>query len=290
MDTEAYAKALELTRKGAEVLHGDRDEAERCYLAAVELAPDLEPAWFDLGLVYKWSHRWERAFDCNLRAAELTGEVAGGPAWWNLGTAATALRRWDVARRAWRAYGVELPVDEGEIHADFGYGAVRVNPDGDAEVLWGRRVDPARIRITSVPFPQSGHRWGDIVLHDGAPNGEREVAGRLYPVFDELERWQPSPVPTVTAAVSAEDVADYNLLIAAVDGNGYAAEDWTQNVRLLCRRCSQGTVHSEHSEAALHEGREHFIGMAGSPEHIYSLVQQWEQRRGCTCHSIDTEP
>jgi ribosomal protein S27AE len=284
---DAGGRARKLTAKGASLLETDREAAAECYQRAVELDPGLHEAWFDLGLVHKWAGRWEEAFACNLQAAELVGEVEEEPAWWNLGIAATALRRWDIARRAWKAYGLDVPDGAGPIEADFGYGPVRLNPAGDAEIVWGQRIDPTRIRLTNIPFPASGHRWADVILHDGAPNGYRELDGQSHPVFDELQRWEESDVPTVEASVSAESVEDLDDLVARVVLAGHAAEDWTRNVRALCKRCSEGTVHAEHDEKALVTGREHWMGIAAPLADATAIVRAWERSPGRCCHSID---
>src|SRR6266446_1566999 len=111
-------------------------------------------------LVHKRRRHWTDAMDCNQRAASLGGEQ-GDAAWWNLGIAATALRRWDVARTAWQRFGIAVPDREGEIVMDFGPAPVRLDPQGDGEVAWGQRIDPARLVVKNVPLPQSGHRFGD---------------------------------------------------------------------------------------------------------------------------------
>jgi hypothetical protein len=145
----AWNEADKLNERGRALADaGDWDAALSCYRRAVERVPSFEPAWFNMALVHKRRRHWTDALDCNQRAASLGGEQ-GDPAWWNLGIAATALRRWDVARTAWQRF----------------------------EVVWGQRIDPARIVVKNVPLPQSGHRWGDIVLHDGAPNGLLQNGG-----------------------------------------------------------------------------------------------------------------
>lgn len=277
----------ELTAQGAELLDKDRRAAERCYRAAVQQDPDLKEAWFDLGLICKWEHRWEEAFECNRRAAELEGPRPDEPAWWNLGIAATALRRWEVARRAWETYGIPIPPGVGPIEGDFGVGPVRLNPTEHAEVVWGHRIDPARIRLTNIPFPASGHQWADVVLHDGAPNGYREVQGRQVGVFDELERWEPSGVPTIQVSVSSDEPAAIGELTQEAAQAGYAAEDWTRNVRMLCKRCSEGSVHAEHDESAVASGRAHLLGFAGPLTFVSQLVTEWANQPGRICHGID---
>ncbi len=260
--------------EAAALLHGDCDAAERMYWQLVREAPDLDGAWFDLGLIYKWRRDWEHSFECNLKAAELVGERAEEPAWWNLGIAATALRDWDTARRAWRAYGVELPPGTGRIEADLGPAPVRLNPEGDAEVVWGRRVDPARIVISSIPFLASGHQWGDYVLHDGALNGERQWQGRTYGVFDELERWEPSGARTLQADLVLAGGEGVDELSEAVWRAGYALEDWSANVRLLCRSCSEGRV-DDHQHLQSEDGPQRRVGLAGDPKEMREILRAW---------------
>jgi hypothetical protein len=247
----------------------------------------LHEAWFDLALLCKFARRWAEALEYGLRAAELVGVSEGEPAWWNLGIAATALREWDVARRAWASFGLEMPSGSGPIEADFGFAPVRLNPEGATEIVWGHRIDPARVRVMSIPFPDSGHRWGDIVLHDGVPNGYRAWNGEDRPVFDELMRWEASDVPTTRVSVSANAPGELEELLDSMDAAGYAAEDWTRNVRLLCRRCSEGIVHPEHSEAALASGREHLLGLAAPVDVVTDLLSRWAATPGRVIHSVD---
>ena len=109
--------------------------------------------------------------------------------------------------------------------------------------MWGRRLDPARIEVLSIPLPSSGRRWGEVVLHDGVPHGERTTAaGHAYPVFDEIELWAPSPVPTWVVLLEAATEADRDALEQLAADAGFAAEDWSSSVRLLCRACSESRM------------------------------------------------
>lgn len=93
---------------------------------------------------------------------------------------------------------VEIPQGEGELRLPYVSVAVRITPDVHPEVVWADRIDPSRAVLTNVPSPENGRRWHDIVLHDGAANSEHKLNDRVVPVFDELEFWEPSGIPTST--------------------------------------------------------------------------------------------
>jgi tetratricopeptide (TPR) repeat protein len=241
----AAEQARELYDRGEELLDERRlDEAALAFGRCVELAPGFWEAWYDLGLVRKWQKRWAESLESNRRAFELAPEDEA--VCWNLGIAATALRDWGAARAAWRGIGLELADDDGPIRERLGMTPVRLNPEGEAEVVWCERVDPVRGLILSIPLPESGHRWGDIVLHDGEPKGERVANGRRFAVFDELERWEPSDIPTLRVEVTAATPGDAAALGELFMGRELAAEDWTESVRALCKACSEGSAPSDH--------------------------------------------
>lgn len=230
---------------------GDPDarvhEADRLLAEILRRHPTSEAFWYDRGMHAKWRRDWRTSVECNLRALELLdpGDRAGAAAAWNLGIAATALREWREARLAWAAFGIELPVSpalDSPIEADFGEAPVRLNPDPrfigeprvavdgrewQAAVVWGRRVCPARVRIESVPPPASGHRRGDVVLHDGDTVGSRRSGGAEIGVFHEIELWERAVVPTVTATLTAPDRGAMVQLAELAQRSGLALEDWS---------------------------------------------------------------
>ena len=250
-------------------------EAAAAYHEVLTLRPRNQPAWFNLGLVYKRLHRWPESLRCNQRAAEL--DPKDEAAWWNMGIAATALRDWRAARAAWRGFGLKVPDGDGPIVADYGITCVRLNPDGSGEVVWCDRVDPARAIVRNVPLPESGHRWGDCVLHDGEPKGQRLAGGRRYPVFDELERWEASATPTFGVEAVAPAPEDAAALTALFEAHGLAAEDWTRSIRRLCRACSEGTPCEQHGAPA-DSGEwdpERAFGLAAPRETAEALLARW---------------
>lgn len=269
---DAASRLNEQGRERADA--GDLEGALACYRQAVEATELFEPAWFNMGLIRKRRGEWQLAVECNQRSAALDG-AAGDPAWWNLGIAATALRRWDLARDAWGRFGIEIPDGDGELNLDFGPAPVRLDPGGQGEVVWGRRIDPARIVIVNVPTPGSGHRWGDIVLHDGDTRGERKLGDRVLGVFDELERWQPSDVPTIEVAVTVAGAADAAALTDLFDGSGFAAQDWTTSLRRLCARCSQGQPFGSHDHPEPSAETERRFGLAAPEPDAQRLLGEW---------------
>ncbi len=138
--------------------------------------------------------------------------------------------------------------------------------------------------MLSIPLPSSGRRWGEVVLHDGAPHGERVTDGVAYPVFDEIELWAPSPVPTYVVLLQAATEADRDALERLVADAGYAAEDWTSSVRLLCRACSESRMATDDGNTAHHDP--HDDGDAAHPGHLSHLStgaggMSWLAEREC---------
>lgn len=239
-------------RQQAEDLHeqarqlDDDDEALRVYHQALALDPARPSTLYNVGLIHKYRSEWAESLDFNRRAVELAPDDEAAN--WNLAIAATALCDWATARAAWQRLGIKLVEGEGAIEEDFGLTPVRLNPDGAGEVVWGRRIDPARVRIQNIPYASSGFRVGDVVLHDGAPVGTRTWQGVDYAVFNVLQLHVPSRLTTFELEVQVESAVDVEALDAAFEAAGCYVEDWTSTVRILCKACSEGTPHEHHDQ------------------------------------------
>lgn len=244
---------------------------------ALERAPEVSWLHYNIGLIHKYRNEWAASLEHNRRASDLAPEDEASH--WNMGIAATALRDWPAAREAWRRAGIDVDVGDGPIDEDRGITPVRLNPDGAAEVVWGRRIDPVRVRIESIPYAASGFRCGDVVLHDGAPVGQRAFDGRTYSVFNVLELFEASAQSTWEAEVHARDVRDLASLVAALDGAKIEHENWTRNVRMLCKQCSEGTPHDHHDEARSPGFPDrHLFGVSTtSPEAVQQMFAQWSR-------------
>ena len=127
--------------------------------------------------------------------------------------------------------------------------------------------------------PDSGHRWRDLLLHDGAANGYRKLGGKDVPVFDELACLQPSCFQTFVIQVSADHEA-IEALSSVAESMGGAAEDWSTNTRILCKACSEGTpghLHDVGHAAPAHP----YVGLAARDEdHAREILSAWT--RQCT--------
>lgn len=240
-----------------QAVHADDLPAEMAALEALTSEhPELVWPWFDLGTRFKWLRQWPESVNANLEALARTPDPTGSAEDWNLGIAATALGEWALARRAWDAFGVDVPDGEGPILADFGAAAIGLNPvprfhepelllDGVRyadEVVLARRLCPATARLEAVPFPESGHRFGDVILYDGDPLGRATYAGETMPVFNEIMLLEPSAYPTLGVIVPNVGTDGLRELTDLVRAAGFGADVWTTKVDAGERELAQGDL------------------------------------------------
>lgn len=255
---------------------GDLREAADLFAACIAEEPDAHYLHYMLGLACKYLRDWPASLRHNLRAQALEEEFDEATAW-NAGIAATALGDWAEARRQWTRCGLRIPEGDGPIEDDFGVVSIRLNPWGDGETVFARRIDLVRARLLNVPLPESGHRLFDIVLHDGARTGERDSGDGMVPVFNALARLEPSDYKTFVAFVRCDAPEDIEALKdATLPGIGYV-EDWTASVVHYCLRCSYGAPH-RHEDAGQASGwrpeRNLGIGAQGQAA-ATRLLEEW---------------
>jgi hypothetical protein len=274
IDQAAQSLAIRHNEKAVKLQQrGHIAEAVNYYQKAIKLWPSWAAPWYNLGLLRKEQLNWQESLRCNQKAVALDSTEQA--AWWNLGIAATALEDWAEARRAWKGFGIEIPEGEGPIEMEIGVTPVRINPYDEPEVVWCRRIDPARAVIDCVPLPQSDHRFGDLLLHDGAPNGYRKSGGKEFPVFDEIQLLTPSDFGTFEIIVDGAGEQDVEMLSLMAHDLGLAAEDWSSNLRMICKACSEGGGAGKHThDPDLTSHRR--IGFAALSEiHAREILRGW---------------
>lgn len=273
----------ELDRAGKCADAGDWEGAARHFENATARAPSSAEAWFGVGVACKWLCQWERCISASKRAARLDSRLEG--AWWNIGIAATALAQWRVARNAWTKFGVKLEASDEEPRMKLGRVPVRL---GNAETVWCERIDPARAIIRNIPTQASGHRHGDLLLHDGEPKGYRMNGDVQVPVFSLLTLLTPSALATF--AFHADDATAEDIeSLAAMTPDGMAVEDWS-TLRLLCQKCSEGVPHAHEEDEIAHdeESRKRQVAVAaGSLEEVENLLAHWQRQGGLAIHSLE---
>ena len=255
---------------------GNDDAAIEKYKEVLKIEPEHSSCYYNIGLIYKYRNDWENSFKYNKLSYEMNPESEASR--WNLGIAATALRDWKTARQVWNDCGIEITEGEGPIDDYFGTNPVRLNPEGDGEVVWADRLDPARARIISVPLPESGFCAGDIVLNDGAPMGYRMLGDSERAVFNVLELFEASTFNTYKADIRVNTAKDIESLEQIFVENDIPCEDWTTHYRVICKACSEGRPHEHHDNDAEQEWQpEHEIAMCAESEtEIKKILNDWE--------------
>jgi len=134
-----------------------------------------------------------------------------------------------------------------------------------------------RARLLFVPLPESGHCYGDVVLHDGASTGTRRWGERQYPVFNAMERLQPSPYLSYSAFLRCPGQPDAQALVDAEHTSVALVEDWAESIKVLCLRCSYGVPHEHGPEAKAGEWKvERSFGIAAlDRQSAKALLERW---------------
>ena len=174
----------------------DDNTAIELYHQIIDLAPNWHLPYYNLGLAYKYQGNWSKSYEYNLKATEL--DPNDNPSWWNLGIASTVLEKWIDARNAWNHFGLNLNITNEPVNLELNLTPIRLK---NGEVVWAKRICPARAYIKNIPYKKSNRRYDDLILNDGVPNGTRIVDGQEYPVFDELDLIQPSGFTTYSIGV-----------------------------------------------------------------------------------------
>lgn len=257
---------------------GRLDEARRLYEQLLAQRPESVGSRLQLALVEKYQRDWPACLASALEALRLGGGL-NEAAHWTAGIAATALRDWKQARQHWKACGISFAPGSGPIDEHFGPVALRLNPWGVVETVFAMRIDPARARISNVPLPGSGHRFQDLVLHDGVQVGKRQWYRQVVPVFNELQRLEASDYTTFTAFVVVEGDEDIEALQRTrADGIGLV-EDWTASLGRRCLRCDYGVVH-RHRWHEVNSGEwnpDRTLGVAAlSDQSARALLDSWQ--------------
>ncbi len=227
-----------LLQKARKLTKDDEEKAIKIYQNIIDVDASWSVPYYNLGLIYKYNRQWQKSYEFNKKATELDSKDEA--AWWNLGMAATVLEKWREARIAWNQFGLELEVNDTEVEMDIGSTPIRLF---NGEVVWATRICPARAIIDNIPLKESGHRYSDLILHDGSPNGVRMQDEVEYAVYDELQILEKSDYKTYSIGVKVDYPEAITTLREVCFELDYGFENWTHSIKMICKKCSEGVPH-----------------------------------------------
>ncbi len=261
---ELYKKALEYDRAG------DIYNAVKLYKKVAKSCPQWFRPFERLGLLYKSRQDWKAALYYNKKTVSLN--PGNQSAWWNLGIAATAMKRWRIAKNVWTKFGLPQPQPSNK-----GRASVRLAIGRQFEIVEVRLIDPARAMITSIPFPGADRRYRDIILYD------RDIAGfyrneeTKLPVYEELGLLKRSVYQTASCWLYGASEADLKKLEDLCRQYKMGFEIWS-NAQLSSSRSGAGMPEYHHLEQLNPSGEEAvWVAMAAkSIPRLRSVLDSWE--------------
>ncbi|MEM6396536.1 MAG: hypothetical protein AAF741_09325 [Bacteroidota bacterium] len=167
---------------------GDLYHAVKLYKRVAKLVPDWAEPHRSLGQIYSTRKEWKPAYHYWQKSIGLDAEDR--EAWWQLGIAATGLRKMGIAKAVWNKFGL----DKIDLKKPLG---LRIQHQDGFEVLWMQCLDPGRARILSIPHPSSSLRYRHLMLYDRRDVvGTHVVSKRRVPIFAGLAPLKASPFKT----------------------------------------------------------------------------------------------
>ncbi len=249
----------------------DPYNAIKLYKRSVKLAPEWSAAYERLGHIYRDRQEWKPALHYNKKTVSLA--PGNQEAWWALGIAATALRKWRIARSVWQKFGVtpKAPRNSGPI-------AIKLHYAGQFEILWARSLDPVRARILNIPHPASDRAFRDVVLHDGQVNGYNVAGNKRYPIYCELGLFKASHFQTFSCYLQTQDSGDIEMLERLCREQGIGFEVWSNASKAMHQpgRTSKAEYHSADWLQELSEEGVLVALAARRESEVRKVLQSWE--------------
>jgi len=203
---------------------GDHYNAIKLYKRVVKDARHWHAPYIRLGHIYKERMEWKPALYYNKKAISLS--VEHQDAWWNVGIAATALNKRRLAKSVWAKFNLNKSYFSGPVSIRLAYGQ-------RFEVLWAKRLDPARARVKNIPHPRSGRRYHDTVLLDHRIQGHHSDGLRRLPIYNELGLYKASTFSTFSCLLHNAEKDDILSLQQLCHNAGLGFEVWANAARAM---------------------------------------------------------
>ncbi|HQU60625.1 MAG TPA: hypothetical protein PLU64_15575 [Saprospiraceae bacterium] len=200
----------------------DHYNAVKLYKRILKEASDWAPPYACLGQIYKLRQEWKPALYYTKKAVSL--DAADQASWWNVGIAATALKKNRLARTVWAKFGVEGKRQWPPISIQRAY-------EKQFEVMWVERSGPAQGIIRNIPHPRSGRRYGDTVLFDNTIRGYHTSEYYRLPIYEDLGILKHSIFRTFSCLLQSPDRKDIRALQQLCWEESLGFEVWANAVR-----------------------------------------------------------
>lgn len=247
---------------------GDVYNAVKLYRKTIRVSPNFAPSYYQLCKIYKSRKEWKPTLHYGLKTLELTQQYNDKV--WNLvALAAVALNRHQVLRRA-------LPHVSPISKRNTSILPIRINTPYWQEVVWAKPIHPLKAQIVSIPHPDSGRKFGEIVLYDYKANGYRVVETTQYPIHDELQLLKRSFYTTYSLLIPKESSDKLDKLEELCSAENMGFEIWSNlnlHRKLPSKRREEYYDHALGSEA-----KEEFLLIAlaaRSPKLLLQTLKTW---------------
>ncbi len=246
----------------------DHYNAVKLYKRVIKEAPHWAPPYLQLGNIYKYRQEWKPALHYNKKAIAL--EADNRQAWWNVGLAATALKKKKLARRIWSKFGYTQ-----ERKVKWQPASVQLRYQDQMELMWVQRESPCLGHIRSIPHPSSGRRYGDLVLIDNVPRGYHAANGHRLPIFEELGVQKCSSFRAFSCLLLEPSADDIELLQGLCWDRSLGFEVWGNAAEALSFRPRGGQP--EYYAFNLKDERELLVSIAAlHEEDALQALSDWE--------------
>lgn len=196
---------------------GDVYHAVKLYKHLIKLAPDWHPPYAKLSELYKLRQDWKAALHYSKKAISLN--VQDQTSWWNVGIAATALKKPRLAQRVWQKFGAQ--------RYDYQPVCVRIAWGNQIEIVALRPIDPARGIIVNIPHPASERRYQDVLLFDREVLGYNILQKKKIPIYPSLGVFKRSTFHTFSCQLQEVENQDIKLLEQLCYEANLGFENWS---------------------------------------------------------------
>lgn len=257
---------------------GDFYMAIKLFKKIIRIDPLWELPYTQLSQIYHELQDWKATLHYSEQAV-LRSSNPQQELWHCQGIAATALKRWQLARKAWNQLGYEFRDSNQELRLDMGAACLRLDFYQHYQaIVWAKLRDPARAEIMSIPPPASGYCFRDVVLIDSHACGLRIVRKKRVPVYRALQVLKQGHFHTFEVWLMNTDLQEIDLLASLCQQADIGFDNWSAGSRQMIGRARRSNPE--------YYGQPGMSGNANDPKQValaalreddvLEVMHQWE--------------